>query len=271
MTKKKKIAKGKLIGLEKITEFMKIVFASGYVENEKPISTIMQAPYGSGKTTTVKQFRGNGNIKILTDVTAYGILSKYQNELRTRTITHIIMPDLLNALSRRKTTVETLLLFINASSEDGIFPSETYNIKVNEYIPPFGWILCITDDAYERKKRFLHEVGLENRFFIVHHKYSVETVNKILSEIINEDQYTIPDLKLKPYRKKKFIKGNKAIFEELVAYSKLLCKDPRNEAEVLRIQRLLQAFLKSSALLRGDNQVRKDDLDKFKDLIELLR
>ena len=263
------IQKFHLTGLEEITEFIKIVLASGYLKNEKPLSLVLVAPISSGKTTAIKQFKKNPNVIISTDTTAWGILNKYQDKLRSGELRHIIIPDLLNVLARRETTVQTFLLFVNASSEDGIFPSKTYSIDVPSFIEPFGWILCLTNDAYDRKKANLQGMGFESRFLKVSYKYSLETIKKILNGIIEEEKFVIPEIKISNYKTKKLIKGNKKIFEELLTFSKLLCKN--GDSEILRMQRKLQTFLKASAFLRKDNKVTLKDLDKLKRLITLIR
>jgi len=257
-----------LKGLEKITEFIKIVLASGYVKNEKPLSLVLIAPVSSGKTTAIKQFKGNKNVVISTDTTTWGILEKYQEKLKNGEIRHIIIPDLLNILARRETTVQTFLLFVNASSEDGIFPSKTYALEVKEFIEPFGWILCLTNDAYKRKQKALRGMGFESRFLNVSYKYSLETIQRILKGIIEEEKFVIPTIKFKNPKSKKVIKGNIKIFEELLTFSKLLCKN--GNSEILRMQRKLQTFLKSNAFLRGDDKVTQKDLDKLKELIDLI-
>ncbi|RLG11107.1 hypothetical protein DRN69_08205, partial [Candidatus Pacearchaeota archaeon] len=237
-----------LKGLEKITEILKIVFASGNID-DKPLSVMLIAPVGSGKTTAIKQFQNNKNILITTDSTAWGILKKYQKELKNGEIRHIVIPDLHSALSRRKTTADQLILFINNSSEDGIFPSKTYGIQIDDFIEPFGWILCLTTEGFKRKYKFLKEVGFINRFFIVKYEYSLEQLKTILNEIIKETTLKIPNLKLKQRRKRCKIEGNKEIFNDLIPYSKLLCRN--NNSEILRTQRRLQTFLKSNAYLNN--------------------
>ena len=258
-----------LTGLEKITEFIKVVLASGYLKNEKPLSLVLVAPVSSGKTTAIKQFQKNPNVVISTDTTTWGILNKYQDKLRTGEIRHIIIPDLLNVLARRETTVQTFLLFVNASSEDGIFPSKTYAIDVQSFIEPFGWILCLTTDAYKRKKANLQGIGFESRFLNVTYKYSMETIQKILTNIIEEEKFVIPQIKITNYKSKKNIKGNKKIFKELLTFSQLLCKN--GNSEILRMQRKLQTFLKACAFLRKDNKVTEKDLEKLKTLITLIK
>ena len=257
-----------LNGLEKITEFIKIVLASGYLKNEKPLSLILIAPISSGKTTAINQFQKNPNVTISTDTTAWGILNKYQNKLKSGELRHIIIPDLLSVLARRETSVQTFLLFVNASCEDGIFPSKTYAIEVNEFIQPFGWILCLTEDAYKKKSANLKGMGFESRFLKVSYKYSLETIQRILKGIIEEEKFVIPEIKITNYKTKKLIKGNSKIFQELLVFSKLLCNN--GDSEILRMQRKLQTFLKASAFLRKDNHVTTKDLDKLKDLIDMI-
>lgn len=268
-TQTKMTRQKRLLGLEKVTEFIKIVVASGYIADDKPLSLLLVAPVSSGKTTAIKQFKNNKNIAILTDLTAYGVLKTYQKELENGEIKHIFVPDLLNALSRRKTTVETFLLFINSTSEDGLFPSTTYSIDIRNYIEPFGWVLCVTEDGFKSKKKYLDSIGFSSRFLTIHYKYTPEQINLILQNIVNDTKFVIPDEKLKIRKKKIKIEGNQEIYNELITYSKLLCKN--GETEILRIQRQLQTFLKANAYLRGSNKVQKEDLDKLRDLIELIK
>lgn len=258
-----------LRGLEKVTEFLKLVLVSGNIDGVRPLSVILSAPVSNGKTTSVKQFITNSNILMTTDTTAYGILEKYGEKLKNREIRHIVIPDLLNALARRKTTVETFLLFINASSEDGIFPSNTFAYEVKDFIEPFGWVLCITDEAFKRKQKFLESIGFVSRFFIIKYKYDRETLNQILQNIITETRIQIPDIKLKSYKNKKKIKGNVEIFNKLTLYAKFLCSS--NDGAILRMQRNLQTLAKASAYLRGDDKVTEADLKKIESLVDILK
>jgi hypothetical protein len=258
-----------LKGLEKITKFLQICLNSASIKGEKPLSILLVAPVSSGKTTTIKQFKKNKNVLITTDSTAYGILKNYEKELKNREISYIFIPDLLNALSRKKQTAEQLILFINSSSEDGLFPSKTYGMDTREYIEPFGWVLCITKDAFKKKYKFLENIGFISRFFVIEYSYNLEQINTILEDIMNETILITPDIRLKPCKVKKDIKGNKEIFKQLLVYSKLLS---RNEnAEILRTQKKLQTFLKASAYTRGDCEVKQQDLNELVKYIDLIK
>ena len=258
----------RLNGLEKITEFLKIVLASGNID-EKPLSVILIAPVSSGKTTTIKQFQKNKNVLITTDSTAWGLLQKYQEKLKNREIRHIIIPDLHSALARRKTTADQLILFINNTSEDGLYPSNTYGMNISEFINPFGWILCLTTDGFKRKYRFFKEIGFISRFFVIEYKYSLEQIEKILNNIVEEKNLNFEDIKLKQNKKITKIKGNSKIFQELIPFSKLLCKE--SDSEVLRMQKKFQVFLKANAYLNGRKEVNNFDLIKLKELIHLIK
>lgn len=260
----------KLNGLEKITEFLQLVFASGNIDGEKPLSCVLVAPVSSGKTTAIKQFsQKNPQIIVTTDSTTYGIIAKHGQKLKNSEISHIVMPDFLNSLARKKVSVDNLLMFINASSEDGIFPSMTFQLNINDYIAPFGWVLCLTTDGYAKKKSHLVGIGFESRFFIVYHKYSLEMINQIMNDIITESRFVIPQLKIKYAKKKKVIDGNIEIFTKLRTYSELLCNNGREE--ILRTQRKLQTLCKSSAYLRGSDKVEETDLNKIEALLSLLK
>lgn len=265
--KKQKKRVEKLYGLEKVTKFLQIIFNSGNITGEKPISVLIVAPVSNGKTTATKQFYSNEQLKVVTDGTAYGILKKYEKDLREKKIRYFIIPDLLNFLARRKTTTETFILFVNASSEDGINESITYAYEVKERIEPFGWVCCVTEEAYMRKKNLFDKIGLSSRFLKLHYKYSLDTINAIVQKIILEKKQEIPKIKLqKKFRK---IKGNKEVFEKAYTFSKLLCDG--KEAETIRIQKNLQTFLKASAYTRNDDKVTNEDLKILEELIELIK
>jgi len=257
-----------LKGLEKITEFLKIIFASGNTD-DKPLSCILVAPVSSGKTTAIKQFKNNHKIKIETDSTAYGMLKEHKNELEKGEISHFVIPDLLNSLARRKSTADQLILFINASSEDGLFPSHTYGMDVNRFIEPFGWVLCLTKDGYNRKKKFLKEIGFISRFFVIEYSYSLEQIQEILKDVISESHLKTPEIIIKQRKNKQKIEGNEEIFEKLIPYSKLLCRE--SDSEIIRMQKKLQSFLKASAYLRNDKKVNEEDLKKLEELIDLIQ
>lgn len=257
-----------ILGLEKITEFLKITFNSGNLKNEKPLSVVLVAPISSGKTTLVKQFECNEQIKLLSDCTAWGILSLFQNDLRDKKIRFLIIPDMLNVMARRQSSVEQLLLFINASSEEGLAPSRTYAMHIDKFIPPFGWVLCIPDIAYEKKKKFLDMTGFSSRFFTVHYKYSQETIKNILENIVSEKQMSFPEIYVKHAEKPKLIKGDSKIFAQV----RLITKNISGErTEDLRLQKNLQTFLKAAAYTRGDDHVTDKDLNKLLSLIDLIK
>jgi hypothetical protein len=258
-----------LQGLEKVTKFLKLTFLSGFIDGEKPLSVMIVAPVSSGKTTAVKQFKNTKSIRVTTDSTAYGILKNHEKQLENGEIRHIVIPDLLNALARKKVTQDQLILFINASSEDGIFPSKTYGTDISKFIEPFGWVLCITKEGFQKKLKFLDSIGFISRFFIINYSYSLEQIQNILEKIITEEKFQIPDIHLKTFKRKKKIKGNPAVFRELTVYSKLLAKN--GEAEVLRLQKRLQVLAKASALSRDDDKVTKEDLENIKELMDLIR
>lgn len=255
-----------MIGLEKVTKFLEIVFNSGNLKGEKPLSVLIVAPVSNGKTTATKQFYSNPQIKVITDCTAYGILKNYETDLRDKKIRHIVIPDLLNPLSRKKTSVDSFIMFVNASSEDGIEESKTYAYEVKKPIAPFGWVACVTKKMYLKKKEQLERIGLSSRFLIVNYSYSIEVINKIIQNIIQEKNIKIPKIKLK--KQLKTILGNEEIFNRAYTFSKLICA---NEAESIRVQKNLQTFLKSSAYTRGDNKVNEKDLLILEEVVELIK
>ena len=62
----------------------------------------------------------------MSDVTAYGIEWDYLPRVESREIRHIIIPDLLKALSRKESTVRTFVTLLNGLIEEGVSSVSTY-------------------------------------------------------------------------------------------------------------------------------------------------
>ena len=111
-----------LYKVEPIQEILKLIFASGYVKNAYPISALVIAEVGAGKTSVLRRFKNSTNkgIAYITDATAFGITKHLYYEIVNKDIRHIIIPDLITPLSKSKSTVNSFIAFMNALIEEGV-------------------------------------------------------------------------------------------------------------------------------------------------------
>ena len=88
----------KLIDLQIPEYVVELVLKSGYIKNADPLSLIISAPVGSGKTEIINQYRNCQGVLYLSEATAYGIKSKYLETIKSGKIRHIIIGDLLEQM-----------------------------------------------------------------------------------------------------------------------------------------------------------------------------
>ena len=70
---------------EKVLEILERCIASAFVINATPLSCLVVAPVGAGKTTQLRKFSQNEQIMGLSDITPYGLV-KLLPEIRLKNI-----------------------------------------------------------------------------------------------------------------------------------------------------------------------------------------
>ena len=172
--------------LTTIKEILKRVIISGYVTNAQPLSTILIAPAGAGKTATLKQFYINKNLLVATDITPYGFAQNF-SEIKNKKVTHIIIPDLTQIFSRSDKIVNNTIGFLNALIEEGIYYIKTFYIELKEEIK-LGLITSTTTaDFFKRRKGWLG-IGFLSRLLPITYQYATPTAIDILNKIASTDQ-----------------------------------------------------------------------------------
>ena len=116
----------KLIDTEIPEHVVELVLKSGYIKNADPLSLIISAPVGSGKTEIISQYRNCQGVLYISEATAYGIKSQYLEDIKSGNIRHIIIGDLLTPLSKQKKTRDDFIAFFNSLIEEGIISVHTY-------------------------------------------------------------------------------------------------------------------------------------------------
>jgi hypothetical protein len=243
-----------------IKEILKRVIASGFVKNAYPVSTILVAPVGAGKTYSIKKFQFNNNILALSDTTPYGI-SKLLPEIRAKNVKHIIIFDLVEPMSRNRATVNSLIGFLNSLIEEGIFRIQTGFIEIKEPIK-LGLITSTTKKELMDKRRGWLGIGFISRMLPISWDFTQVDVIQILEDLANQKlkDVTYEELKVK----EKEIKENPEISKQLIPYAQAI--DDGLPEKPLPFRRLnqLKVLLMANALLNNRTEVTKEDFEWFK-------
>lgn len=247
--------------LNPITDILKRVVASGFIKNIRPMSALVVAPVGGGKTTTLQRFNINEQLLGLSDCTPYG-LTKLLPEIRAKNIKHIIIYDLVEPMSRNKSTVNALIGFLNSLIEEGIFRISTGFMEIKEPLQ-LGLISCTTPSELRDKRRGWLGMGFISRMLPISYNYTSSDVIQILEIIAKQGIEDISYEKLKP--KEKTIKSNPAISQQLIPYAQAIDKGLEKPLPFRRLKQLM-SLLMSNALLRNDTRVTVQDMDWFKSI-----
>lgn len=128
-----------LINVTPLEEIVELVLYSRHLKNTAPLSCVLTAPMGSGKTELLKQYSKNGGIRVITDCTAHGILRDFGDEIRKGNIKHAC---------RNLNKVSFLVLTLSAISttSDSTFSAEC-NKSLNS-TSLFGFICCMARSSF---------------------------------------------------------------------------------------------------------------------------
>lgn len=178
--------------LPEVTELIRYVLYSDYVElredmKEVPLSAIIVAPVESGKTATVSQFKENDGILYLTDATAWGIQYRFRSQLASGQIKRLLIPDLINPVNRKKSTVDSTITFFNSYiSWEGVDKVATYATKSMVLLdkPLKGSLLTtMAERDFRRMVKSLAAIGFLSRVLLIGYSYDADTIDAILDDI----------------------------------------------------------------------------------------
>jgi hypothetical protein len=249
-----------------VIEILKRVVASAYVKNPDayPLSCMLCAPVGAGKTTALKRIWGNGMLG-LSDITPYG-LCKLLPEIKAKQIHHIIIFDLVQPMSRSRSIVNPLIGFLNSLIEEGIFRISTAFITIEEPIR-LGLITSTTRRELFDKRRGWLSIGFISRMLPVSWRFAEPDVVQILVALASGqiEEIKPEEIRLRARR----VEGNPQVALKLIPYAQLIDKSAslgEHETYPFRRQKQLMIFLMANALLRGAAKVEERDFEDFLEL-----
>lgn len=257
-----------MIALANVEEIIKYALFSAWVKDERPLSLMIIARVEAGKTETVNQFIWNKGILVMTDLTYWGLLNRYKEQLMAGEINHIIIPDMIVPLNRARDTVNSLVAFLNALTEEGVKEIATYafpeGLNLDHPIRA-GIITTVARRDFDRWKDKWAAVGFTSRFLPICYDYSEETRDKIYNALIFRREMAKP-IKLDFPETPQYVFLPPGIATTAVQYSKAI--GAAIETYGFRAQRHLQTLMMARALVKGRDAVNKEDFDVVVELSE---
>lgn len=252
-----------MISTQPIERIITLVLATGYLVDETPGSLLLSSDAGMGKSHIVMQFSDNDSVAIMSDATAWGIANTHLKRLLDGQLKHLIFPEFLVPISKKKETSHTFLGFLNELMEEGVKELQTYAIQLE--LPRrvnAGVIACLTRDELESRKDFWNGIGLLSRFLPVSYSYSSEVLETILESVFDSfNSKSKFDLNLSPVE----VSINRELARGTLKLARQSIKDLYLTSSMLEIRMVkhYMRLMKAAALVKGRDEVRIEDLDEI--------
>ena len=109
-----------MIELEPIEKLIELAIMTGRLKGVRPVSAIIVAPMESAKTETAAEFATTDGVLYLNNFTPTSFTEDHLMEFcpgKTYKYHHLVIPDLLNCISRQKYLVDSTITFLNSFTE----------------------------------------------------------------------------------------------------------------------------------------------------------
>ena len=233
-----------------LQKIVKLVLLTGNLKNTKPVSLLIVSKSGNGKTELITSFKKK-SVAFVTDTSYQGLLSLLKDEPH---IKHLIIPDFIKITQKKRSTTDNLVSLLNAVTEEGIGRMKVYNTDYDYKGRQLGLITATTKASFSQKRNAWETFGFVQRMILVSYDYADDTIEEILSSINKKEWLSTQksNEKIIKYASKDMITK-----EELFKQLNQIC-DKR-----FRTLKHLQSLCEAHALLRGDNEVKQEDIDEI--------
>jgi hypothetical protein len=245
-----------LIGLDPLWDLLRLIVWTGRVRGESPVSVIIVAPPGSGKTSIIEKLHWDPFTHFSDDLTARE-LSKILNHHRHAT--HIILGDMMTLFAHKASVVSLTCSELRRCVEEGI-GTDSFTGDTTEKRRKIGLITAIPEDDYKsiRVKRQLKEGGFASRFLVVRYQYRPETKEKI-HDFIESNAYTESFAVVKPNLERSYAVDIPAeIAQRIRNFSVWMRQDPLGA----RAHHHIRALVKAAAIQNERSVVKPEDFDR---------
>lgn len=168
-----------------LMDFVKLLIWTGQLSDERPVSAIIVAPPGSGKTTTLESLQCE-QCEFVGDLTARPLSGIVKSK---ESLTHILLGDMLSLFGHKETTVKLTLRLVSQMTGEKIM----HDPWSGEAIKPrmLGLITAIPPEDLAKRaiEKHIKSGGFASRFLIARYSYKKATIRDI-HKFISENRYS---------------------------------------------------------------------------------
>ena len=191
-----------LAGLAPLEELIHGIIGTAFVTGYTPVSCILVAPSGAGKSRTLIRFDGDYDYIVRADdLTSSGLFDILAADKENK-LKYILIPDFNPVLSHKASVTSLLVANLLSVTQDGTVRIADGRQNKECKHDPLGILTSCTFDIFARHSRKWHELGITRRILPVHYTYCLQTI-RTAQRLIREGKITslIPPLVLSAYKK----------------------------------------------------------------------
>jgi hypothetical protein len=243
---------------------VELALYSAYVEPYDPLSLLIIAPVGSGKTELLKAYSVNKGTVLYNDFTAFG-LTTLLGQIQAGIVKHVMIADLVRLTARGNPVWHQILLSLNALIEEGITRIDTFHIHFQSPTPiKAGVIAAFTTDEWKVRRKQWIRLGFLSRAVPVSYHLAPEDIQRGEEAIYKAEQAFKP-IPLKLPEKPLPIHVPEKLKEALMKLGRIIAAVNQDETR-FRSHRHVLAMAKASALREGRTEVSEGDINLLKAL-----
>lgn len=169
--------------LTALVDFVKLLIWTGQLPDERPVSAIIVAPAGSGKTSMLEQMQCE-QATFVGDLTSRPLSSIVKGSDK---VTHIMLGDMLSIFGHKQSTVKLTLRTLSQLTGEKLL-HDPWSGEPLSKARMLGFITAIPPEDFVKQKRHVQGGGFASRFLVIKYSYKSSTIAAI-HRFISENKY----------------------------------------------------------------------------------
>lgn len=261
-----------MIGVESLERIIKAALFTTRLEGEQPLSMMIIASVGAGKSSILSKFIKDGTIHngilYATDITPFALHKKHGADLKAGRIKVIMIPDLLNMLNKSKDQSDAFITFMNSLIEEGLARVESAQSSFYAEFPvQCSLLTAISKQDFDARRKKWSSLGFLSRTLPISYGYGKATVDNIFRSIMQREYsgshkitLELPETTLVQMP------------VEIAAQGLQIAKTVKDDSDLYGFRRFkqIQTLLQGMALSQGRHIVGTEDIAELWELKEFI-
>lgn len=233
--------------------------ATGYLHDEKPVSLMILAPPGTGKSSLMQRWYGADTVFVASDITSDSLRHLVLPRMVREGKQHIMFPEFFKIFQRNQSSVANMTGVLSAAMS-GELHAVMQGEREMEKLPQdfrVGVIAAMTNDVFGAWKKDFGNTGLLDRFLVVPITMTTNLVRYTQLKVAYNDRSMLVPLSLPvTAQEKKRVRMSDAASEALFDLCHQATKHVSN-----RFVDQMRAMVKGLAMIHGETEVTARRLD----------